>query len=53
MASDHILRKDSMGRVVFTRERRAALLEEFDKSGMSGAQFAKWAGILQHLGAAC
>jgi hypothetical protein len=45
MASDHILRKDSIGRVVVTRERRAALLEEFDRSGMSGAQFAKWAGI--------
>jgi hypothetical protein len=45
MASDHILRKDSIGRVVVTRERRAALLEEFDRSGMSGGQFAKWAGI--------
>jgi hypothetical protein len=45
MASDHILRKDSIGRVVVTRERRAGLLEEFDRSGMSGAQFAKWAGI--------
>ena len=45
MASDHILRKDSIGRVVVTRERRSALLEEFDRSGMSGAQFAKWAGI--------
>ena len=45
MAMDHILRKDSLGRVVVTHERRKALLEEFDKSGQSGRQFAKWAGV--------
>jgi hypothetical protein len=28
-----------------TRERRAALLAEFDQSGLSGQRFAKWAGI--------
>jgi hypothetical protein len=28
-----------------TRERREALLAEFDRSGMSGQKFAAWAGI--------
>jgi transposase len=34
-----------MGRIKTPRQRREALLAEFDRSGMSGAQFAKWAGI--------
>jgi hypothetical protein len=41
----HILRADCFGRVTTTREWRAALLAEFDQSGMSGQQFAKWAGV--------
>jgi len=45
MTQDHILRKDTRGRVVVTGERRAALLEEFDQSGISGIQFAKLAGV--------
>ena len=45
MTQDHILRKDTRGRVVVTAERRAALLEEFDQSGISGIQFAKLAGV--------
>ena len=43
--TEHILRVDCFGRVTTTRERRAALLAEFDRSGMSGQRFAKWAGI--------
>ena len=45
MMQDHILRKDTRGRVVVKAERRAALLEEFDRSGISGIQFAKMAGV--------
>ncbi|MEI9997696.1 MAG: hypothetical protein WDO13_00230 [Verrucomicrobiota bacterium] len=45
MTEDHILMKDTRGRVVVTAERRAALLEEFDRSGISGIQFAKLAGV--------
>jgi hypothetical protein len=40
-----ILKRDSAGRVKTPLDRRQALLEEFDRSGMSGQQFAKWAGI--------
>ena len=45
MTDGVVLRTDAKGRVVVTRDRRVALLEEFGKSGMSGAQFAKWAGV--------
>jgi hypothetical protein len=45
MTQDHILRKDTRGRVVVTAERRAGLLAQFDQSGISGIQFAKLAGI--------
>ena len=45
MTTEHILRVDCLGRVTTTRERRAALLAEFDQSGMSGPKFAKRAGI--------
>ena len=45
MTQDHILRQDMRGRVVVTAERRAALLTEFDQSGISGMQFAKLAGV--------
>src|SRR5271170_1292424 len=40
-----ILKRDSVGRVRTPRERRDAILKEFDQSGMSGQKFAKWAGI--------
>lgn len=36
---------DARGRVQVTAERREALLDEFDRSGMSGAGFAKHYGI--------
>ena len=42
---DRILKTDVLGRVRTPRERREALLEEFDRSGMSGQKFAAWAGI--------
>jgi hypothetical protein len=42
---DGILKRDVLGRVRTPRERRAALLAEFDQSGMSGQKFAAWAGI--------
>jgi hypothetical protein len=42
---DGILKKDVLGRVKTPRERREALLAEFDRSGMSGQKFAAWAGI--------
>ena len=40
-----ILKRDRLGRITTPRERRETLLKEFDQSGMSGAQFAQWAGI--------
>ena len=40
-----ILKADKRGRVRMPQERREALLGEFDRSGMSGAKFAAWAGI--------
>jgi hypothetical protein len=40
-----ILRRDGLGRVKTPRNRREALLDEFEKSGLQGAQFAQMAGI--------
>jgi len=40
-----ILSQDVLGRVLVTRERRESLLEEYDRSGMSGVSFAKYVGI--------
>src|SRR5450631_4320168 len=45
MGQDQIVKMDRIGRIKTPRERREALLGEFDQSGMSGQQFAKWAGI--------
>ena len=42
---DELLRIDERGRVWVSAERRAALLAEFDRSGMSAAAFARWAGM--------
>ena len=36
---------DSKGRVRVSRERREELLSEFEKSGLSGAQFARAVGV--------
>ena len=40
-----ILSRDAQGRVLVSRERRESLLEEYDRSGMSGAKFARYVGI--------
>ena len=42
---ENLLQADERGRVRVSRDRRDALLEEFEKSGMSGAKFARLAGI--------
>jgi len=39
-----VLKTDTRGRVRVPAERREALLDEFEKSGMSGAKFARLAG---------
>ena len=40
-----ILKRDALGRVGTKREQREALLDEFERSGLKGAQFARAAGI--------
>lgn len=40
-----MLRTDRAGRVRRTAEQRAAILVEFDRSGLSGPQFARVSGI--------
>ena len=40
-----VLRTDRAGRVRRTAEQRAAILVEFDRSGLSGPQFARVSGI--------
>lgn len=40
-----IIPTDTKGRVRTSPERREALLAEFDRSQMTGAAFARWAGI--------
>jgi len=41
---------DALERVRTSRERREAILDEFKRSGVSGAQFAKSQGSLHHPG---
>jgi transposase-like protein len=45
MPAHELLKVDSRGRIQISAERREALLEEFDRSGISGARFAKHYGI--------
>jgi hypothetical protein len=45
IAATEVLKQDARGRVRVPVERREALLEEFDRSGLSGAAFARLAGI--------
>lgn len=40
-----LLKTDVLGRVKMPLDRREALVDEFEKSGMSGQAFAKWAGL--------
>lgn len=43
--SSQILKRDKRGRVWVKPRRREALLDEFEKSGLSGAQFARLTGV--------
>ena len=52
LSSEMVLRVDQLGRARTPRERRKLLLEEFDRSGMSGAAFARQFGINYHTFAA-
>lgn len=45
IAGVEVLKQDSRGRVRVSRERREALLAEFERSNLSGAKFAELAGI--------
>jgi transposase-like protein len=40
-----VFQMDSKGRVRVSRERREQLLDEFEQSGLSGAQFARMVGV--------
>lgn len=40
-----ILKRDALGRVTLPRERREALIAEFERSGLKGSEFARAAGI--------
>jgi transposase len=40
-----ILSQDAQGRVLVSLERRELLLEQYDRSGMSGVKFAQYVGI--------
>lgn len=42
---EQILKTDTLGRVRTPRERREALLEEFEKSGLSGTKFTEFIGV--------
>ena len=42
---DEVLKTDVLGRVHTPRARREALLEEFERSGVSGAAFAALVGV--------
>jgi hypothetical protein len=45
MLKSEILKQDRRGRVHVPLQRREALLDEFEKSGVSGCKFAQLAGI--------
>jgi DNA-binding transcriptional regulator YiaG len=40
-----ILKVDEVGRVQTPAEKREAMLVEYDRSGMTGAQFARFVGV--------
>lgn len=48
IASNEIFKRDRLGRVRVPVERREALLAEFEKSGVSGAAFARMVGVKYH-----
>jgi hypothetical protein len=43
--AEELLRVDALGRVWTTADRREWLLDEFERSGVAGAEFARIAGI--------
>jgi hypothetical protein len=45
LSGEQLLRLDVRGRVRTGRDRREQLLSEYDRSGVSGARFARMAGI--------
>lgn len=45
MLEERVLKTDILGRVKTPPQRREALLDEFEKSGMSGSKFAELIGI--------
>ena len=45
IGEEQILKVDTRGRVRVSRQRRGELLAEYDRSSMSAAAFAEWAGI--------
>jgi len=45
LAALEILKRDKRGRVWMKPKRREALLDEFERSGLSGAQFARLTGV--------
>ena len=40
-----ILKVDEVGRIRMPPEKREAMLAEYDRSGMTGAQFARFSGV--------
>ena len=40
-----ILKRDAVGRVSYSVEQREALLDEFERSGLKGAAFARTTGL--------
>jgi transposase-like protein len=44
-AGSEILKLDEVGRVRTPPEKREAMLAEYDRSGMTGAQFARFVGV--------
>lgn len=44
-AGSEVLKVDEVGRIQTPPEKREALLAEYDRSGMTGAQFAKFVGV--------
>ena len=43
--SEEVLKQDTRGRIRVSRERRESVLAEFERSGLTGAKFARLAGI--------
>jgi hypothetical protein len=42
---EKLMSSDARGRVLVPKERREALLDEFERSGLSGVKFAQLAGV--------